>query len=186
MVYGYARVSTLEQHLDSQLEALAGAGCQRIMQEKASGAKSDRPELQRLMGYVCKGDSIVITKLDRLARSTQHLLTLVERLTEKGVALRILNFGIDTGTITGKMMLTILGAVAEFERNLMLERQRDGIIKGQAAGHYKGRDPRAQRQSARILELLAGGATVDQAAEVCGISVASVYRIKRAARTVVV
>lgn len=179
--YAYARVSTTDQHLEPQIEQLQAAGCTDIRSEKLSGTRSDRPELQRLMAAVTRGDSISVCKLDRLARSTQHLLVLVEQLNARGVALRILNFGMDTSTTTGKMMLTILGAVAEFERNMMLERQRDGIIRGQALGHYKGRDPSARRQADRFTALVDGGSTVAVAAAECGISLASAYRIRRAA-----
>lgn len=182
MIYGYARVSTTDQHLSPQLEQLQAAGCQRIMQEKASAATATgRVELQKLLTYVVKGDQIVVTKLDRLARSTQHLLTMVEQLTARGVSLRILNFGMDTGTPTGKMMLTILGAVAEFERNMMIERQRDGIERAKKEGKYKGAEPTARRQSVRVLGLLAAGMRPDAVAERCGMGVASVYRIRQAA-----
>jgi DNA invertase Pin-like site-specific DNA recombinase len=181
MIYGYARVSCQDQHLEPQLAALQAAGCQVVYQEKASGADNSRIELQRLLARVTSGDTIVVTKLDRIARSTQHLLTVVDQMTERGVAFRVLNFGMDTGTPTGRMMLTVLGAVAEFERTLMLERQRDGITRAQALGHYKGRDPSARRQGAAVLRSLAAGLSVSQVAGMYGIGVASVYRIKRTA-----
>lgn len=177
--YAYARVSTTDQHLTPQIEQLKAAGCVDIRSEKASGAKDDRPELARLIAALQPGDSLTVCKLDRLARSTQHLLSLVDQLTARKASLRVLNFGMDTSTPTGRMMLTVLGAIAEFERTMMLERQRDGITRAQAEGKYKGRDPKAQREADRFAALTAGGMTVAAAATECGISLASAYRIRR-------
>ncbi|SAF28795.1 recombinase family protein [Enterobacter roggenkampii] len=125
---GYARVSTTGQSLDTQLEALSG--CEKIFREKISGAKDDRPELQAMLEFVREGDVVQVTKLDRLARNTRHLLEVSEYLQGKGVALNILNIGINTATPTGKLMLTMIGAIATFEREMMLERQAEGIALG--------------------------------------------------------
>src|SRR6056297_1442009 len=127
-IIGYARVSTIGQSLEAQLKALTGAGVEdeHLFQEKASAVKRDRPALESMLKHARKGDTVVVTKVDRIARSTKHLLEIVDTLTEKSVTLKILNINLDTSTPTGKLMLTMLGGIAEFEREIMLERQREG------------------------------------------------------------
>lgn len=178
MIVGYARTSTSEQvaGFESQLRALAEAGCEKTFKEQVSAVKQ-RDQLEAAIEFVREGDVFTVTKLDRLARSTQHLLELVERLNVKGVSLRVLNIGLDTGNPTGRLMLTLLGAIAEFERELMLERQRDGISAAKAQGKYKGRQPTARAKSGEILQLLAQGKTRQQVATEVGVGVASVYRV---------
>jgi DNA invertase Pin-like site-specific DNA recombinase len=182
-IIGYARVSTTDQKLEVQLEALGKAGAHRIYQEKASGADSARVELALMLDYVREGDTVVACKLDRLARSTKHLLEIVEKLTAKGVTLKVLNIDLDTGSPTGKLMLTMLGAIATFEREMMLERQADGIAKAKAAGVYTGRKPTARAKSAEVMTLLGQGLTKEAVAGRVGIGVASVYRIARDQRS---
>lgn len=178
-VVGYARVSTIGQKLEAQLEQLQAAGAEKIFQEKISGAAEQRPQLEALLDYVREGDVVVATKLDRLARSTRHLLELQEALEDKGVDLRILNINLDTSTPTGRLMLTMLGAVATFERELMLERQADGIAKAKEAGKYKGRKPTARAKAQEVMALLDQGKTKQAVADELGIGVASVYRIAK-------
>ena len=178
-VIGYARVSTTDQKLEVQLEALKKASAERIYQEQASGADGARVELAALLDYVRQGDTVIACKLDRLARSTKHLLNIVERLTGKGVTLKILNIDLDTGTPTGKLMLTMLGAIATFEREMMLERQADGIAKAKEQGKYLGRKPTAKAKSAEVMELLGKGKTKEAVALELEIGVASVYRIAK-------
>ncbi len=181
MIVGYARTSTLEQvaGIEAQLRDLTGAGAERIFQEQVSSVAA-RAQLDAALDFVREGDEFMVTKLDRLARSVQHLLQIVERLTAKGVTLRILTGGemMDTATATGKMMLTVLGAIAEFERAMMLERQREGIAKAKSEGKYKGRAPTAQRQASDILRLAAEGVGAAEIARRLGIHRASVYRIQ--------
>lgn len=174
---GYARVSTEDQNLESQLEQLKQAGCDRIYQEKVSGVKVDRPELTALLDYVRSGDTVVICKLDRIARSTKHLLEIVDHLEKKGVTFKVLNINLDTSTPTGKLMLTMLGAIATFEREMMLERQAEGIARAKAEGIYKGRKPTAREKSDEVMRLLDEGKTKEAVAKELGIGVASVYRI---------
>uniref|UniRef100_C6E2C3 Resolvase domain protein n=1 Tax=Geobacter sp. (strain M21) TaxID=443144 RepID=C6E2C3_GEOSM len=182
-VVGYARVSTADQQLDSQLDQLAVAGCTKIYSEKRSGVDAARPELARMMEFVREGDIVVCTKLDRIARSTQDLLNIVNDLTSKGMNFKILNINLDTSTPTGKLMLTMLAAIATFEREMMLERQQEGIARAKAAGKYKGRVATARAKASEALRLLAEGKTKKAVANTLGIGVASVYRIARNART---
>ena len=178
-IVGYARVSTSEQHLDCQLEQLEVAGCSKIYCEKKSGVDAKRIELAKMMDFVREGDTVVCCKLDRIARSTHDLLNIVSELTANGVTFKILNINLDTGTPTGKLMLTMLGAIATFEREMMLERQREGIAKAKAEGKYKGRAATAKAKSAEVLELLEQGKTKEKVATALGIGVASVYRIAK-------
>jgi DNA invertase Pin-like site-specific DNA recombinase len=129
------------------------------------------------MTYVRKGDVLIVTKLDRLARSVAHLCEITKKLKAKGVALRIMDSNIDTGTPTGKLMIHLLGSIAEFERDLMLERQRDGIAKAKRDGKYKGRAPTARRRGDEVIELAKRGVSSITIADKLGIGVASVYRI---------
>lgn len=177
---GYARVSTTGQSLDTQLIALAG--CEKIFREKISGAKDDRPELQALLEFVREGDAVQVTKLDRLARNTRHLLEVSEFLQRKGVALNILNIGINTATPTGKLMLTMIGAIATFEREMMLERQAEGIALAKLKGKYKGRKATARSKSQEVIDMLARGLSKPEISRQLGIGITSIYRIIRVNR----
>ncbi|HHQ4523419.1 TPA: recombinase family protein [Aeromonas veronii] len=177
-IIGYARVSTTGQSLEQQLTALAE--CEKVFQEKISGSKTDRPQLQAMLEFVRSGDVLKVTKLDRLARNTRHLLEITDQLHAKGVTLQIQNLGIDTATPTGKLMLTMIGAIATFEREIMLERQAEGIELAKSKGMYKGRKPTAMTKKASVLRLIAEGEPKTQIAASLGISVSSVYRIMNA------
>lgn len=179
-VYGYARVSTAKQNLDVQLKALSN--CDHIFYEKVSGASRTRPELQKLLETVKQDDTVIITKLCRLARNTRHLLEIVEFLDEQNVGLKILNLGIDTTTPTGRLMLTLIGAVAAFERSLLLERQAEGIALAKTLGRYTGRKATARAKTTEILELEAEGLSKEEIAKQLKISRTSVYRILKAVR----
>ncbi|AAR35088.1 recombinase family protein [Geobacter sulfurreducens] len=174
---GYARVSTEDQDLTAQVKQLTEAGCDRLYREKVSGVKRDRPELVAMLDYVREGDVVVVCKLDRIARSTAHLLEITETLERKGVAFRVLNLNLDTTTPTGKLMLTMLGAIATFEREMMLERQREGIATAKAEGRYTGRKATAKAKAGEVLSLIAQGKGKQTVADELGIGVASVYRI---------
>lgn len=178
-IVGYARTSTTDQKagLEAQLRDLSTAGASRIFQEELSSVATKRPELERALDYVREGDTLIVTKLDRLARSVADLVAITETLRTKGVALRILSMNLDTATPTGKLMLNLLGSIAEFERELMLERQREGIAKAKAEGKYKGRAPTARAKAEDVLRLKAGGMTADAIATKLGIGRASVFRI---------
>lgn len=181
MIVGYARTSTAEQNagLEAQLRDLRATGCTKIFSEQISSV-AERTQLEQALEFVREGDSLVITKLDRLARSTSHLLSIVEELDRKGVGLRILDFGggsVDTKSPSGKMLITVFGAMAEFERSIMLVRQREGIAVAKAAGKYKGRAPTAQKKSKEIIALHEEGLGASEIARRIYISRASVYRI---------
>lgn len=181
MIVGYARTSKTEQEagMGAQRRDLEAAGCNKVFSEQVSSVDREaRTELEAAIEFVREGDTLIVTKLDRLARSVPHLLELVERLKAKGATLRILAMDIDTGTPTGKLMLSVLGSVAAFEREIMLERQREGIAKAKAEGKYKGRKPTAQAKTDEVLKLLAEGVGATEVAKRTGMGRASVYRIK--------
>ncbi|MGV2102909.1 recombinase family protein [Rhizobium sp. 21-4511-3d] len=178
-IIGYGRTSTADQKagLEAQLRDLRAAGCIKIFTEEVSSVANSRPELERALDYVREGDVLVVTKLDRLARSVADLVAITARLREKGVELRILALNLDTSTPTGKLMLNLLGSIAEFERELMLERQKEGIAKAKADGKYTGRAPTARRQADKVLALKRDGKTPAQIQTELGISRASYFRI---------
>ena len=180
MKIGYARTSTLDQTagLDAQRRDLEAAGCEKLFEEQVSSVdKAKRVKLADALEFCREGDTLVVTKLDRLARSTQHLLSIVEGLEAKGVSLEILDMGIDTSNATGKLMLTMLGGIAEFERRIMLERQREGIAKAKAEGKYKGRQPTARAKAGEMRRLSEEGRTRKEIAEELAVSERSVYRV---------
>jgi len=175
MRYGYARVSTIDQDLSIQNTALTTAGCELVRAEKVSGtSRAGRDELDLLMQFMREGDELVVTRIDRLARSIGDLQDIVRALKAKGVALRALEQPIDTSTAAGKCFLDMLGVFAEFETNLRKERQLEGIAKAKAAGVYKGRKPSIPVDEVKALRAAGRGAT--EIAEELGISRKSVYR----------
>lgn len=178
---GYARTSNQDAGLEAQERDLVAAGCTKVFSEKVSSVATKRPQLEAALDYVREGDTLVVTKPDRLARSTADLLAIADLLRTKGVTLSIQSMQMDTSTSTGKLMLTMLGGIAEFERDLMLERQREGIAKAKADGKYKGRAPTARRKTADILRLKAEGKSGDAIAAALGVSRSSVFRILREA-----
>jgi DNA invertase Pin-like site-specific DNA recombinase len=155
---------------------LANAGCEKIFQEQVS-AVGKRPQLDLALDFIRVGDTLIVTRLDRLARSVQHLLEIAELVKAKGADLCILNLGADTSTATGKLIFTIIGAVGAFERELMLERQREGIAKAKAEGRYRGRKPTARARAGEVRALKADGVRPVDIARRLGIGRASVYRV---------
>lgn len=181
MLIGYARTSTVDQvaGLEAQETALAATGCTKLFTEQASSV-GQRDQLDAALDFVREGDALVVTRLDRLARSTADLLGIVATLEAKQVGLRILDFGgseVDTRSPTGRMLLTMFAAVAEFERAIMLERQRAGVARARAQGKYKGRAPTARRKAGEAKALKARGMGATAIAAELGISRASVYRV---------
>lgn len=179
MLVGYARTSTSDQTagFEAQLAALAQAGAEKVFNEQTS-AVGHRKALHDALEFCREGDVLIVTKLDRLARSVSQLWRVVETLQRKRVALRILNLNLDSATPTGKLMIGLLACIAEFERSIMLERQRDGIAAAKAQGKYRGRVPTARRKADAVRKLLDDGLSAAEVAERLYISRASVYRIK--------
>lgn len=181
MLVGLARTSTVEQEagLEAQVRDLKAFGCDEIYQEQVSSV-GERLQLDAAIKSLRQGDKLVVTKLDRLARSVRHLGDLLETLEAKGAGLVILSMGgqqVDTTTATGKMMLNVMASVAQFEREMMLERQKEGIAKAKADGKYNGRKPTAMAKSEAALALLKSGMSKVKVCEQLGISLASLYRI---------
>jgi DNA invertase Pin-like site-specific DNA recombinase len=182
MLIGYGRTSTIDQHagMQAQERDLSAAGCDKLFIEQVSSI-GKRQQLDAALDYVREGDTLIVTKLDRLARSVPDLLTMVARLEAKSVALRVLAMSgsqpLDTGTAIGKLMLAVIGAVGQFEREMMLERQREGIAQAKRDGRYKGRAPTVRRQAAEIIRLKDAGVTPTEIATRLGIGRASVYRV---------
>jgi DNA invertase Pin-like site-specific DNA recombinase len=178
-VIGYARVSTTDQDLSIQNTALKAAGCDLIRSEKQSGTTTQgREELRTVLDFIGKGDVLLVTRVDRLARSIGDLQDIVRTLKAKGASLRATEQPIDTSTAAGKCFLDMLGVFAEFETNLRRERQLEGIAKAKAAGVYKGRP--ASIDAARVRDLKAGGMGPTEIAKALKIGRASVYRVLEA------
>jgi len=182
MIVGYARTSSLAQvaGLEAQIRDLQAAGCERVFREQVSSV-AQREQLEAAFDFVREGDQIVVSRLDRLARSVGDLLAIIARMDAKKVSLRVLSISgtqaLDTGTSTGRLMLSVIGAVGQAEREAMLERQREGIAKAKREGRYKGRVPTARRQSVEIIKLKEASVRPSEIANKLGIGRASVYRV---------
>jgi DNA invertase Pin-like site-specific DNA recombinase len=178
---GYARTSTVDQAygMQAQLERLRKEGCGRIFHEHNSSKSQIRDELERALEYIRDGDGdvLVVCKLDRLARSIHDALAIVERLREKGASLKVLDSPIDMTTPFGELLFSILAAIAQFERDLMLVRQKEGIARAKAAGKYAGQQPTAIAKTAEVLAMRAEGTSGTAIARTLGIGVRSVWRI---------
>jgi len=176
---GYARVSTASQSTDIQVAKLKGAGCSVVRAEKVSGrSREGRTELETVMDFVQAGDTLVVTKLDRLGRSTRDVLNLVHELEQRGAALRVLEPSIDTSGAMGKIVLTVLGMVSEMELGFIRERQKDGIEKAKAEGRYKGRP--VTLDAAEVRKLKAEGVGATDIARRLNCSRSAVYKVLNA------
>ncbi len=185
MRIGYGRVSTRDQNPDGQRDALDAAGCDEVFIDKASGKLASRPQLDKALLVAARaGDQLVVTKLDRLGRSLEHLIALSTQLQARGVDLVVLDQGIDTSTAVGRMFFQILGAIAEFEHALMSERTRDGLDAARARGRTGGQKPKLTARQAKLAqemydELGADGRrahTVQQIADEFGVTRPTIYR----------
>jgi DNA invertase Pin-like site-specific DNA recombinase len=181
MIIGYARVSTKEQDLSGQVAELQAVGCKKVYQEKASGARGDRAELQKLLKRLFPTDVLVVTRLDRLARSTRDLLNVLDSVKEVGAGFRsIKDTWADTTTPHGQLMLTILGGLAEFERTLIVARTGEGRERAKARGVKFGRPTKlTPHQRREAVERLNGGETITEIARTFGIDRATVYRLQQ-------
>jgi DNA invertase Pin-like site-specific DNA recombinase len=175
-IFGYARCSTLDQDLSIQEAALKAAGCEIIRSEKVSGnSVNGRDELKTILDFIRKGDVLMVTRIDRLARSIGDLQDIIRALKAKGAALKATEQPIDTSTAAGKAFFDMLGVFAEFETNLRRERQLEGIAKAKAAGIYKGRPPSIDPEE--IIRLKAKGMGASAIAKQLGIARSSIYRV---------
>ena len=184
MLIGYARTSTVDQQagFEAQLVELNAYGCERTYQEQVS-AVATRTQLEAAIDMLRYGDKLVVTKLDRLARNVMHMGELLQQIEAKGAGLVILSLGsetVDTSTATGKLVLNMMVSVAQFEREMMKERQVEGIKRAQAEGKYKGRVPKAMRQADNVKALVAAGVDKLKIQEQLGMSKASYYRCLKA------
>lgn len=178
MLIGYARTSTVDQEagLEAQLRDLEALGCDKVFSERVSSVQT-RKELTGALEYLREGDTLVTTKLDRLARSVTHLGEILGVIQDKKAHLKILDINIDTSSATGELVLNLLGAVAQFERKIMLERQREGIAKAKAEGKYKGRQSTPEAKMDMVVQLKAEGVTPTEIAKRLSLGRATVYRI---------
>jgi DNA invertase Pin-like site-specific DNA recombinase len=183
MNIGYARTSTVEQEasFEAQQAQLKAAGCEKVFCEQVSAVSPEREQLEAALDYVRDGDVLIVTKLDRLARSVPNLCEIGQRLDGKGVGLKVLDQAIDTTTPTGRLMFNMLGAIAQFERELIRERMLVGIAKAKAEGKYRGRAPTARMQAEKVRQLKAAGVGPSEIARQLGIGRTSVFRILTAA-----
>lgn len=182
MKIGYARVSTRDQKLDLQLDALTQAGCEEVFQETASGKNRERPELEKLLAFARKGDTIVVYKLDRMGRSIRDLINIVGQLDEKGVHLKVLSPDMDTSTPAGRMVFNIFAALAEFERELIVERTQAGLASAKERGVKLGRSrslttSEADKAAEFYWELGGDGSAVEATMKKFDISRSTFYRI---------
>jgi DNA invertase Pin-like site-specific DNA recombinase len=184
MRIGYARVSTQDQDNQAQITALQQAGCERIFQEKASGGRWDRPELQRLMDHLRSGDVVTVYKLDRLSRSLKDLLLTLEKIELVGASFLSLTEAIDTGTPAGRMMMQIVGSFAEFEREMLRERTRHGLEAARKEGRVGGRKPKLtpQQEKEVVAMVSSGQKTGADAARLFRVHPATVTRVMAKAR----
>src|SRR3954464_8392269 len=178
MLIGYARVSTIEQTLDLQRDALKGAGCEKLYTDTASGSKAERRGLEQALATARAGDTLVVWRLDRLGRSLPHLIETVTNLEKEGIGFRSLTENIDTTTSSGKLIFHVFGALAEFERNLTRERTRAGLLAARARGRVGGRKRAMTDRDVAVAKTLLreGSLTVEEVAEQAGVSMATLYR----------
>jgi len=175
---GYARVSTWDQNSDLQVDALTEIGCSRIFTDHASGTRTDRPQLEACLDYARPGDTVVVWRLDRLGRSLRHLVDTVSGFEERGVGFRSLTEAIDTTTSTGRLVFHIFCALAEFERDLIVDRTQAGLAAARARGKVAGRKPKLSPDQVAVAQRLHedGKHNISEIASVLGVSRATIYR----------
>lgn len=179
MKIGYARVSTTDQNLDTQLDELTKAGCEEIFQEKRSGVDSEREQLATALRMMRKNDVFVVTKLDRVARSMVDFWNIVQEIEKKGASVQVLNMNLDTASSQGRLMMGVLSSVAEFERSLIRERQQDGIERAKSKGKHLGRPKMDEQLKADVVAFVQAGNSKPAAAEKFNIGVSTVYKLMK-------
>jgi DNA invertase Pin-like site-specific DNA recombinase len=178
MNIGYARVSTQDQNLDLQNDALKAAGCEKIYTDKMSGAKTDRPGLEKILGFIRKGDTLVVWKLDRLGRSLKHLIQVMQLLDDRGVYFKSVQESLDTSTPGGKLIFHVFGALAEFERDIIRERTLAGLASARARGRVGGRPRKLSKKQVEMAKNLMADINIPitEICETMGVSKATLYR----------
>ncbi len=178
MNIGYARVSTQDQNLDLQNDALKTAGCEKIYTDKLSGAKTNRPGLEEILGFIRKGDTLIVWKLDRLGRSLKHLIQVMQLLDERGIYFKSVQESLDTSTPGGKLIFHVFGALAEFERDIIRERTLAGLAAARARGRKGGRPRKLTKKQIAMAKKLMGDQSipVDEICKTMGVSRATLYR----------
>jgi DNA invertase Pin-like site-specific DNA recombinase len=181
---GYGRVSTSDQNLSSQEDALKAAGCDRVFTDTFTGTKKDRPELNKALDLLRDGDTLVITRLDRLGRSAKDLLEIVTGLEERGVEFEVIEQSIDTKTPEGKLFFTIIGGFAEFEREIMRSRTMDGLAAARARGRLGGRPPKfTPKQKTQIVRLYNDGMHVSEIMQMFNAARPTIYKVLNEAKS---
>ena len=185
MLIGYARVSTQDQHLEFQREALVKAGCQKVFEDKVSGTRADRPGLAKALEMLREGDALVVWKLDRLGRSVKQLVDLIGELRQQGVQFKSVTDAIDTGTPSGRFFFHVMASLSEMERELIVERTRAGLEVARQLGRKGGRKPKMTGSKiASARKLLASGVPPKDVASNLGVSIPTLYRwVPASART---
>lgn len=180
MIFGYARASTQDQNLNAQLDALEAAGCERIYQEKLSGMKKERPELNEMIKQLREGDTVTVYKLDRISRSTKHLIELVEHFERTGVHFVSLADNIDTTTAMGRFFFRMMASIAELERDIVSERTKSGLEAARARGRSGGRPKADKKKIQTALNMYDSKKhTINEITDACGISTQTLYRYIR-------
>lgn len=178
--FGYARVSTLDQNLDTQIDALEKAGCDEIFQDKITGISTSRPALDELLSKLRKGDTVMVARFFRLGRSRDHLIKLVSEFASQGIQFKALDLGVDSTTPAGKMVLQIFAALAEYDRESILEKTRAGQLLAAAKGKHIGRPKGINNESfLKVKKALERGLSVAETVSLTGISISSVKRYKK-------
>ncbi len=179
-IFGYARVSTSEQNLDTQLDTLTKYGCHHIFQDKISGTTSSRPSLDDMLTRLREGDTVVVAKLNRLGRSTTHIINLVTEFASKGIYFKALDLGVDTSTPSGKLILSIFASLAEYERETIKEKTKAGIELAKLKGKHMGRPKGINEENyTKVKKLLEKSVSIKDIVSLTGISRASVHRYKQ-------
>lgn len=180
MIYGYARVSTIGQDLEAQIQLLKDHGAVKIYSEKFTGTQKGRPEFTKLLSELKTGDTLIVTKLDRFARSTVDAITTVKELFERGVKIHVLNMGMIEDTVTGRLILTIFSGFAEFERDMIVERTQEGKVAARLKEGFKEGRPKkhTEKQLNHAMELISGGQSYTNVVSMTGISKSTLIREK--------
>ncbi|TDB63313.1 recombinase family protein [Arundinibacter roseus] len=179
-IFGYARVSTADQNTDTQIEALQNFGCHRIFQEKISGLATQRPALDEMLSLLREGDTVVVSRFSRLGRSRDHLINLIGEFAQRGIIFKALDLGIDSSTAAGKLVIGIFAALAEYDREMILEKTRAGQILAKAKGKHIGRPSGANQENyIKVKKAIDKGLSVSEIVQLTGISISSVKRYRK-------